>query len=519
VTGQVPFDATSLLHLYARRRRAGLATQDPLDQQQRQLLRLVRHASGTRFGRDHGFRDIHSISDFQQHVKLQSYEDMWEHYWQPKFPRLVDCSWPGTIPFFALSSGTTSGTTKYIPCTAEMNRANARAAIDILVHHSANRSASRVLGGKSFMLGGSTDLIENAPGIYSGDLSGIAASQLPWWARRYCFPPREMALIANWEEKVDKLAQACQGEDIRAISGTPSWLLIFFERLFAARPTARRRLYEVFPKLELLVHGGVNFAPYQRQFAELLEGSHAELREVYPASEGFFAIADRSPGEGMRLITDNGLFYEFVAPSEWHHAAPGRRWLADVRVHDDYALVVSSCAGLWAYIVGDIVRFVDLHPPRVVVAGRLSYTLSAFGEHLSGEEIEAAVSQAAEAVHSALADFAVGAVFPDATDPRGGHQYIVEFAEAVPSPDEIGTFAQALDDSLCRRNDDYRAHRSAGFGLRPPLVQVVHHGTFAAWMKHRGHLGGQHKVPRIIADQALFQDLRQFAADPLRRLS
>jgi hypothetical protein len=512
VTGQVPFDATALLHLYARRRHAVLASQNPAEEQRRQLLRLVRHASDTRFGRDHGFKDIQSVSDFQQQVRLQSYEEMWKHYWRPEFPRLVDCTWPGTIPFFALSSGTTSATTKYIPCTAAMNRANAWAAIDILVDHIANRPASRVLGGKNFMLGGSTDLIERAPGIYSGDLSGIAASQLPWWARRYSFPPRELALVADWEAKVDRLAQACQGQDIRAISGTPSWLLIFFERLFALRQLTQRRLDQVFPNLELVVHGGVNFAPYQRQFAELLQGGHAELREVYPASEGFFAIADRNPGEGMRLIADNGLFYEFVAPSELHHPAPVRRWLADVRIHDDYALIVSSCAGLWAYVVGDIVRFVDLHPPRVLMTGRLSYTLSAFGEHLSGEEIEAAVSQAADVVRSPLADFAVGAVFPDATDPRGGHEYIVEFADAVPRPAEIGVFAQALDESLCHRNDDYRAHRSAGFGLRPPLVQVVAHGTFAAWMKQRGHLGGQHKVPRIIADQALFQELRRFTA-------
>jgi hypothetical protein len=512
VTAQVPFDATALLRLYARRRQTALTRQDPVEEQRRQLLRLVRRASDTRFGRDHGFSDIQSIHDFQQHVQLRSYEDMWERYWRPEFPRLVDCTWPGMIPFFALTSGTTTATTKYIPCTAVMNRANAWAATDILVHHVANRPESRVLGGKSFMLGGSTDLIEHAPGIYSGDLSGIAASQLPWWTRRYCFPPRKLALIADWEAKVDRLAQACQDQDIRAISGTPSWLLIFFERLFTLRQVAQRRLHHVFPNLELLVHGGVNFTPYQRQFAELLHGSHAELREVYPASEGFFAIADRNPGEGMRLIADNGLFYEFVAPSELHHPAPPRRWLADVRIHDDYALIVSSCAGLWAYVVGDIVRFVDLNPPRVLMTGRLTYTLSAFGEHLSGEEIEAAVSQAADVAQFALADFAVGAVFPDATDPRGGHAYIVEFADAIPPPAEIDVFAQALDESLCHRNDDYRAHRSTGFGLRSPLVQVVAHGTFAAWMKQRGHLGGQHKVPRIITDQALFQDLRQFAA-------
>ena len=513
MSGAVPFDATALLRLYARRRLARLARQDSVTEQQRQLLRLVRRARGTRFGRDHGFADIRSVGDFQARVKLRRYEEMWKSYWQTAFPRLVDCSWPGTIPFFALTSGTTSGTTKYIPCSAEMNRGNAWAAIDILVHHVANRPGSRVLGGKSFILGGSTDLIEQAPGIRSGDLSGIAASQIPWWAQRYCFPPRDLALISDWEEKVERLARVCPGEDIRVISGTPSWLLIFFERLFALQPDRPGRLHHFFPKLELLVHGGVNFAPYQGQFAELLQGGHAELREVYPASEGFFAIADRNPGEGMRLIADNGLFYEFVPVSELQAGNPTRCWLGDVQTDVDYALVISSCAGLWAYVVGDTVRFVDLHPPRLRVTGRLSYFLSAFGEHLTGEEIEAAVSRAADGIQARVVDFAVGAVFPAAAQSRGGHLYIVEFGEPGPEPRRIDGFAQAVDETLCGGNDDYRAHRSGGFGLRAPEVVVVRHGTFAAWMKQRGQLGGQHKVPRVITDQSVFAELRRFAAE------
>lgn len=503
----VPFDATGLLRAYAHYRLAGLAKQDAAAEQRRQLLRLVRRASGTKFGRDHGFGSIRSVGGFQRLVSLSSYEDMWDRYWQSDFPRLTDCTWPGTIPHFALTSGTTSGTTKYIPCSEEMNRANAWAAIEILVHHLANRPNSRVLGGKSFMLGGSTDLTELSAGIRSGDLSGIASSRIPWWARRYSFPPDDLALIADWEVKVERLVDACADQDIRAISGTPSWLLIFFERLFARHPGHPTRLRQVFPDLELLVHGGVNFAPYRRRFSELLEGGHAELREVYPASEGFFAIADRMSGEGMRLIVDNGLFYEFVVPGEVGSGNPSRLWIADVRTGVDYALVVSSCAGLWAYVVGDIVRFIDLHPPRLLVTGRLSYSLSAFGEHLTGEEIDVAISTAADGVDAGIADFAVGAVFPDDTDSRGGHVYIVEFNEP---PEQADEFARLLDQALCRANDDYRAHRSAGFGLRAPEVIVVPRGTFASWMRQRGQFGGQHKVPRVINDQRLFDDLRRF---------
>jgi GH3 auxin-responsive promoter len=512
MTAGVPFDATPLLRRYARHRLAQLGRQDAVAEQHQQLLRLAHRARNTRFGRDHEFAKIKLVRDFQHRVGLRRYEDMWAAYWQPEFPRLVDCTWPGTIPFFALSSGTTSGTSKYIPCSVAMTRANAWAAIDILVHHLANRPASRVLGGKSFMLGGSTDLTELSPGIHGGDLSGIAASRVPWWAQAYSFPPPDLALISDWEEKVEKLVRACQHEDVRVISGTPSWLVIFFERLLALHPEKPGSLHAVFPNLELLVHGGVNFAPYQHRFAGLLRGSQAELREVYPASEGFFAIADRGSDEGMRLIVDNGLFYEFVRPEELSRSAPKRCWLADAQAGVDYALVVSSCAGLWAYIVGDIIRFIDLHPPRLLVAGRLSYFLSAFGEHLAGEEIEAAVCKASDAIDANAAEFAVGSVFPDASESRGGHVYVVEFNPPPPDQEQIKKFAKVLDEQLCAANDDYGAHRSAGFGLRPPEVVAVRRGTFSGWMKQRGRLGGQNKVPRIINDQALFADLCRFAA-------
>ena len=498
----VPFDATFLLRRYARKRLAGLAALDPVTEQQHQLLQLVRDASTTRFGRDHGFTNIRSVDDFQAHVPLRRYEDMWQSYWQPGFPRLTDCSWPGTIPFFALTSGTTSGTTKYIPCSDAMNRSNARAALDILVHHLANRPQSRVLGGKSFMLGGSTDLTELAPGILAGDLSGIAAQRTPWWARPYTFPPRDLALLTNWEEKVERLASACPDQDIRVISGTPSWLLIFFHRLSAG-------IAQAFPNLELLIHGGVNFAAYHDQFVDLLRDTRAEFREVYPASEGFIAIADRGSGDGMRLQVDNGIFYEFVPVDDVDADKPARSWLANVTTGVDYAIAVSTNAGLFSYLVGDVIRFVDLTPPRLLVTGRLSYFLSAFGEHLTGEDIDAAISRAAAAVGASVTDYAVGAVFPDVSDSRGGHRYIVEFA--APSPD-LRQFAETLDAVLSGGNDDYRAHRSAGFGLRDPDIVPVSPGTFAAWMKQRGQLGGQHKVPRVISNATLFGSLCRFVA-------
>jgi hypothetical protein len=504
-------DGTPFLRLYARRRDGTLQHQDPATEQERQLVALVRHAENTRFGREHSFAKIKTIADFQARVPLRRYEDMWRDYWQPEFPRLADCTWPGTISYFALSSGTTSGATKYIPCSREMNRANDRAALDVLAHHITNRPSSRVLGGKSFMLGGSTELTELAPGIHAGDLSGIAAARVPFWARPYIYPPRELALIADWEKKIELLSHGILDEDIRVIAGTPSWLLIFFERLFALKPEREPRLAAFSPNLELIIHGGVNFAPYRPQFEALLAGSHAETREVYPASEGFIAAQDRGPGEGLRLIPDNGLFYEFVPLAELAAATPTRHWVANIELGLDYAVVVTSCAGLWAYVMGDTVKFVEHKPSRLLVTGRTSYTLSSFGEHLTGGEIDDAVGAAASAIGAQIVDFAVGAVFPDRESSRGGHHFLVEFSTPSPNPADAQRFVQILDDVLSRRNDDYRAHRSGGFGLNPPQLRALPRGTFEAWMKSRGQLGGQHKVPRVIANPDLFATLRHLA--------
>jgi hypothetical protein len=504
-------DATPLFRLYAQRRRNALARQDAAAEQERQLLRLVGQAANTRFGRDHGFAKIRSVAEFQARVPLRRYEAMWNDYWKAAFPVLTDCSWPGTIPYFAQSSGTSSGTTKYIPCSDAMNRANARAGLDVLVHHVTARPNSRVLGGKSFLLGGSTDLSALAPGIRSGDLSGIAAARTPLWAKARIFPPRDIALIADWEKKVAAIARDIVRQDITSIAGTPSWLLVFFERLFAAYPERAETLAAFFPRLELVIHGGVNFAPYRDSFAELLNGAHAETREVYAASEGFIASADLGPGEGMRLMADSGLFFEFVPVAELDSPAPTRHWLATVETGIDYAIAVSTNAGLWSYVIGDTVKFVSRTPPRLLVTGRISYYLSAFGEHLTGEEIEDAVGAAAAAIGARIADFSVGAVFPDAGTPRGYHLAVVEFASDVALPARE-RFIAAFDARLKERNNDFRDHRAGGFGLDPPRLLAVPHGTFEAWMKARGKLGGQNKVPRVIADADLFQSLKDFAA-------
>ena len=501
-------DVTPLIRLYATQRQAALAREDPVATQEAQLLRLVRQAQGTAFGRDHGFDSLKSVADFQGRVPLRRYEDFWAEYWSAAFPVLRDVTWPGMIPYFALTSGTSMGRSKYIPVTKQMNQANRRAGLDTLVHHITARPDSRIFGGRNFILGGSTDLQRLAPGVLAGDLSGIIAREIPFWARRRAFPPLRLALEPDWEKKISVLASASLDSDIRSISGTPSWMLYFFNALMDLKPECAPRLAAFYPNLELVVHGGVSFAPYRRRFSELLEGSHAELREVYPASEGFVAVADRDPDAGLRMLLDNGLFYEFVPADELDRQSPTRHWIANAELGQDYALVLSSNAGIWAYVLGDTVRLVERHPPRLVVTGRTAYLLSAFGEHVRGEEIEVAVAEAARAIGADVADFSVGALLAARGDGVDAHLYLIEFAPTPPRQDQITTFAALVDAALMDANADYAAHR--GGQLAPPRVEAMQAGAFARWMKHRGRLGGQNKVPRIVNDLALFDDLRRF---------
>lgn len=503
-------DATPLARVFAARRLAALARLDPPQAQRRQLMRLVRRARHTRFGRDHGFDAITDVAGFQARVPLRRYEDFWRDYWQPAFPRLADLTWPGTIPYFAATSGTSTGTTKFIPVTRAMAQSNRRAGTDVLVHHLGNRPSSRVLGGLSMMLSGSVDLVEQAPGILSGDLTGISMREAPRWGRPFTFAPADLAGETDWSRKIAQLGQRSLARDIRLVAGTTSWLLLYFDTLAALAP-GDRRLARLYPHLELVVHGGVSFTPYRSRFEEWLEGSHAELREVYPASEGFIAMADRGTGDGLRLNLDGGLFFEFVPVEEIDQPRPTRHWVGDVDVGRDYAIAVTTCAGLWSYLVGDTVRFVDRSPPRLLVTGRTSYFLSAFGEHLTGEEIDSAVADSAAAIGAEVADYAVGAVFPGDGDARGGHLFVVETAEPLPDRDRLARFARTLDQRLSALNDDYAAHRAADYGMRPPEVVLVAPGCFADWMRSRGKLGGQNKVPRVINDQALFAGLRDFA--------
>ena len=502
-------DVTPLARLILKRRARRLASEDAATVQRRQLAKLLKTAASTRFGRDHDFAKIRTVEDFQRAVPLRNYEAMWTEYWKDPFPILDDVTWPGRVPFFAVSSGTTSGASKYIPVTRAMRRSNVNAGMNVLALHAAARPKSRFFSGPSFMLGGSTELVKEAEGVWSGDLSAIATMTLPRWAQAFAFPPNDLALLSDWDEKLRRTAEASLDKPIRILTGTPSWVLILLERVAELR-RARGETGAPYPGLDLMIHGGINFAPYRERFAAFFKDEDTDFREVYPASEGFIAYADRGPGEGLRLNADGGLFFEFVPVEELGSPNPTRHWAATIEPGVNYAVVLTTCSGVFGYLVGDTVRFVDVEKPRLLITGRTSWMLSAFGEHLIGEEIERAVLDGAGAIGAAITDFSVGAVYPGAETPLGHHVFVVEFA-AETDEEARAAFARTLDETLQRMNDDYRAHRGGGHGMADPLIEPMPAGGFAAWMASRGRAGGQNKVPRVINDAALLQNLREFA--------
>ena len=504
-------DATWLLRAHARRRRRRLEAGDAHSQQTGVLLSLIRRATTTRFARDHDLGSVRTLDDYRARVPVRSHDGFWDDYWGGDFPHLVDCTWPGLVPWFAETSGTTRGASRFIPVTREMNRSNQRAAIDLLVWHVTNRPQSRILAGRVFTLGGSTGLRRRAAGVASGDLSGIAASVMPRWARLRSFPPPHLEAISDWTVKIDRFARSSLSHTIHAVCGIPGWLLIYFDHLMDIAGVRDGRIASVYPGLEMLVHGGVSWAPYRERFAALLAGSHAETREVYAASEGFFAMADRGPDAGLRLQLDNAMFFEFAPVDGQEVKTDACRWIGDVEEGVNYALVVSTAAGLWRYLVGDTVTFVSLDPPRILFTGRTAQMLSAFGEHVIVAELEQAVSGASRSIGVAVTDFAVGSIFSSRAGERGGHIYVVEFALPDIDTTLVESFATSLDHILQSVNADYKTYRADGWGMDPPRIEVMPPGGFAAWMASRGRLGGQHKVPRVMADKAGFDALRSYA--------
>lgn len=508
--GRQMFDPTGLFRTWVGWRHRLKGQRAPAIRQRQLLLALLRRAARTRFGIDHDFAAIRDVTDYQSQVPLRSYSAHWSEYWEQEFPLLQDCTWPGLIPFFAKTSGTTTGTSKYIPYTREMSRGATQGMFSLFAYHVLSRRQSRLFGGSAVVLSGPEELEKLAPGVSAGAVSAITARISRRWLRRRLLPPPEIAAIEDWETKISRLAPLSLDHPIRGLGGSPNWLLIFLDEVARCYPEDPCKLAAWYPELELIVHGGVNFAPYRQRFLDLLESSHAETREVYSASEGFFAVADRGDGEGLALVLDAGVFFEFIPVAEINATEPTRHWIANVEPDIDYAVVVTTAAGLWAYRLEDTVRFLSREPPRLLVTGRTNYVLSLFGEHLIEEEIAEAVSAAGASVGANVLEYAVAAELSRGEQPGGRQSFLIECLPRPEKPEARERFANTLDARLQALNDDYRELRAGDYSLDPPQVRFAPPNGFLSWMKARRALGGQNKVPRIIQDSDLFADLLTF---------
>ncbi len=488
---------------YARKRvgRIKSAYSNPPELQKKALFSILNKAKSTEFGRKYDFRSIKSIDAYQKRMPLFRYRDIKPWIDRAKEGR-PDVLWPGRISNFAMSSGTTSGN-KYIPISKEQMFANRRGALDCLAFYLSESGDRNLLKGKFLFLGGSTSLERLDSGSFAGDLSGIASRYIPFIFKPIYEPGEKIAFMADWKEKIARMAEREAVMDVRSVSGVPSWLLVFFNRLLEEAGKNRNRqidtVREVWPNLSLLVYGGMNFAPYRDMFDNII-GKEIYYLEAYPSSEAFVAIQDKKDNEGLLLMLDYGIFFEFVPADEANKDRPARLTVADVEIDRNYAIIITNNSGLYSYILGDTVRFVTLDPPRLVVTGRIENFLNAFGEHLIVEEAEDAITYACEKTGSEIEEFTAAPFFPKERRSLPCHQWLIEFAKA---PFDMEEFGRHLDKRLRERNDDYNIHRGEDISIGKPQIVALEKGTFFKWMESEGKLGGQHKVPRLKNDRRL----------------
>jgi hypothetical protein len=454
---------------------------------------LIKKGRKTAFGKAHDFENIHTYEEFLQRIPVRDYEEL-----KPWFDRTAggepDVLWPGKPLYLAKTSGTTSGV-KYIPITRDSAPTHMASARDAVFLHMARSGDFSVMDGRMIFLSGSPEL-ENKNGILTGRLSGISNHLIPAWLKKNQVPTRKTNCIEDWEEKVDAIVKETVSLDMRLISGIPAWVQMYFERLLAA--SGKSTIRELFPHFSLFVYGGVNYEPYRAKLESLM-GAKVPSVETYPASEGFIAYGDPDTEEGLLLLTDNGLFYEFIPAEEYFQEKPTRLRLNEVELGKNYALILSSNAGLWAYSIGDTVKFVSKNPYRILVTGRIKYFISAFGEHVIGEEVDFAMKNACTEHGAQIVEFHVAPNMQPAKGELPCHEWLVEFA--VP-PADLYAFRMTLD-SFLRKKNPYYDDLIAGNILQPAQVTPVPRDTFVRYMKKIGKLGGQNKVPRLGNDRQL----------------
>jgi hypothetical protein len=475
----------------------------PNEVQDEILKKLLATARGTVFGKQYGFGDLKSYADFRSRVPIHSYEQLFP-YIERQMRGEQNVLWPSEVKWFAKSSGTTNARSKFIPVSPEaLEDCHFNGGKDLFSIYVNNYPHTKMFSGKSLGVGGSLQHNELDPSASShyGDVSAVIMQNLPPWAQFIRTPSLEVALMSDWEEKIEKLAQEARRADVTSIAGVPTWTVLLLQRILEIEN--KSNILEVWPNLEVFFHGGVSFKPYRQLFQVLIPSERMVYWETYNASEGFFGIQDQKNSDELLLMLDYGVFYEFIPFEELDDSLPRVISLSEVEVGRNYAMIITTNAGLWRYNIGDTIKFTNTNPYRFRISGRTKHFINAFGEEVIVENAETAIAKACEVTDAVIDNFTAAPRYLGKGE-RGGHEWIIEFKI---QPTDQSRFVQVLDETLRQINSDYDAKRANDIALIAPVVHRVTTGTFYAWMKKKGKLGGQNKVPRLSNSREFVDDI------------
>lgn len=461
----------------------------PFETQKGILFSQLFHAEETEYGKKYGFNSISNIEDFKNNVPIVKYEDF-EPYIERARKGERDLFWPGVVKNFAKSSGTTNAKSKFIPITEEsLELCHYKAGKDMVSIYANNHPDNQLFSKKNLRLGGSSELYENFNSKF-GDLSAILIDNLPFWVELTAVPSKKTSLMSEWESKLKAIVHEVKSEDIGSILGVPSWMLVLLQRLL--KESGKSSISELWPNLEVFFHGGISFKPYREQYKQII-GKNINYYETYNASEGFFAIQDRSGAEDMLLMLDYGIYYEFIPMEKIHQDHPDTVNLENVEIGKNYAMLITTNGGLWRYLIGDTICFTSLNPFRIKIAGRTKHYINAFGEELMIDNVEQALEKACKETASSVTEYTGAPVFMK-NGQNGAHEWIIEFSK---KPNDLDQFNHIFDSQLKSINSDYEAKRYNNMALGKPIIHTAKPNLFYSWMQSRGKLGGQNKVPRL----------------------
>ena len=472
----------------------------PIDVQEELLKGLINKAKHTEIGNQYDFNSIKTYADFAKSVPVTTYEDNESNYERARKGE-SNIFWPTPIKWFAKSSGTTNAKSKFLPVSNEsLEECHYAASKDLLCLYLNNNPDSELFLGKSLRLGGSKELYKENGTVF-GDLSAILIDNMPFWAEFSSTPSNEVSLMPDWETKMQAIVDKTINENVTSLLGVPSWVLVLLNQVLES--TGKNNLFEIWPNLEVYFHGGVSFDPYLEQYKKLLPKNNFLYYETYNASEGFFAIQDRNNSKELLLMLDYGIFYEFIPMDTYDSSEEIIIPLSDVELGKNYAIVITTNAGLWRYKIGDTIRFTSINPFRIKVTGRTKHHINVFGEELIIENAEVALRKAAKLTHSEIIDYTAGPIFMEGKE-KGAHEWIIEFKK---QPDDSATFNKLLDVFLQESNSDYEAKRYNNTTLKPPKIHTARKDLFKDWLKQNDKLGGQHKIPRLSNSREFLEKL------------